>query len=155
MSSARQVVVVSGNPRPGSRTSTIATRLAAELGTPQVIELGELAPEFFAADSVAIDAARKSVAEADVLVVATPSYKGSFTGLLKVFLDGFGTGALAGRDVHPVVLAASPAHVGSTTEHLQVVLSELGLQVVPGLALTEEDLVRVDALIAEVAADER
>jgi FMN reductase len=48
-----------------------------------------------------VAAARHRVATARVVVVATPVYKASCTGLLKAFLDGYGPDALA--DVGPLL----------------------------------------------------
>jgi FMN reductase len=58
------------------------------------------------------------VATADILVVATPVYKGSYTGLLKLFVDFLGQDSLAGR---PVLLAAT----GGSAAHSLVIEHEL------------------------------
>ncbi len=42
-------------------------------------------------------------AQAELVVVASPTYKASYTGLLKLFLDRFGAGLLA---VHSPTLTA-------------------------------------------------
>ena len=67
-------VVVSGNPRPGSRTAQVAQRLAQELGSdePSIIELGELTDELFVGGE-RVSAAEESVRNATEIVVATPS----------------------------------------------------------------------------------
>lgn len=153
-------VVISGNPRPDSRTIEVALVLARHLGTenaqspadtanasgrgvpgePVRIELSELAPDLLVRPvSERVQAALDQVLAADLLVVATPSYKGSFTGLLKSFLDLLPGGSLA-APAHPVVVAASPAHTVSTTEHLEFVLTELGATVRPGVAALESQL---------------
>ncbi|MCP2266804.1 NADPH-dependent FMN reductase [Promicromonospora thailandica] len=142
------LVVVSGNPRAGSRTlgvaEAVARRLAPALGLPgdagETVDLASLAPEVLTG-SAAVTAARDRVAGARVVVVATPVYKASYTGLLKAFLDGYGPDALADVVVVPVVVSAGPAHALAGEVHLRPVLVELGA-VVPArtFAVTEAQL---------------
>lgn len=147
------LVVVSGNPRPGSRTlglaEAVGRRLAEQLGLARTdpVDLAVLAPEVLTG-SAAVTAARQRVAAARVLVVATPVYKASYTGLLKAFLDGYGPDALADVVVVPVVVSASPAHALAGEVHLRPVLVELGA-VVPArtFAVTEDQLADVGLLL--------
>jgi FMN reductase len=108
-----RVVAVSGSLRDPSTTSAlvdgILDRLAADLPiTRQTVTLGPLAGELAravtgAGASDAVTAALDAVASADVLVVATPIYRGSYTGLFKLFFDLVHQDALEGT---PVLLAA-------------------------------------------------
>ena len=76
-----------------------------------------------------------------MIVVATPVYKGSYTGLLKSFLDVLRPQALAGAVVVPVTVSAAPSHKLLADQHLRPVLAELGASVpVPGSILEERDL---------------
>ncbi|MFD6137614.1 NADPH-dependent FMN reductase [Isoptericola sp. NPDC056618] len=141
------VVVVSGNPRAGSRTltaaETAARRVAELLGAADVatIELAAFAGEILTAAHPAADAAKERLARATVAVVATPVYKASYTGLLKAFLDLYGPDGLAGVVVVPLVVSGNPAHALAGEAHLRPVLVELGA-VVPTrtLTLTEAQL---------------
>ena len=100
------IVVVSGNPRPGSRTSVLAGAVGAALGgATAVVEVGELGPGLLTPGDAATAAAVTTIREADVLVVATPTYKGSYTGVLKVLLDQLPAGARAAKRALPVVTA--------------------------------------------------
>ncbi|MFC8796512.1 NADPH-dependent FMN reductase [Promicromonospora sp. NPDC057138] len=147
------VVVVSGNPRPGSRTLGVAQavggRLADELGLrlADPVDLALLAPEVLTG-SAAVAAARDRVVAARLVVVATPVYKASYTGLLKAFLDGYGPDALADVVAVPVVVSASPAHALAGEVHLRPVLVELGA-VVPArtFAVTESQLADVGQVL--------
>ena len=71
---------------------------------------------------------------ADLVVVASPTYKATYTGLLKLFLDRFagGTG-LSGLAV-PLMLGGSPAHSLAPELALRPVLTEIG-GTVPGRGL--------------------
>jgi FMN reductase len=63
---------------------------------------------------------------ADLLVVASPVFKASFTGLLKLFLDQFDSGELGGKPTVAVLLGGSPAHSLAGEVHLKPVLNEIG-----------------------------
>ena len=172
MSGVRTVVLV-GNPRPASRTATAAVQAAhaalhaagiagtsaaegapaaanGNAGQPRVVDLAGLAPYLFGTPVPdAVRGAVDTVLDADVLVVASPTYKGTYTGLLKAFCDLVPTGALAGTVALPVLVMGAPAHALAVDAHLRPLLVELGAQVpTPGLALTEADLARPDAVLA-------
>ncbi|WP_432879938.1 NADPH-dependent FMN reductase [Kribbella sp. CA-245084] len=146
----QSVVTVVGNPRAGSRTAaaaaSVAELLASELGTPyridELIDLVTFAPAIFQGDDHAeLQNAIDLVSSASVIVVATPVYKGSYTGLLKSFLDVLRPSALAGSVVVPVTVSAAPSHKLLADQHLRPVLAELGASVpVPGVILEERDL---------------
>jgi FMN reductase len=151
----QSVVTVVGNPKPGSRTAaaaaSVAELLASELGTPyridELVDLVTFAPAIFQGDSaaekdrIALDNAIDLAASASVLVLATPVYKGSYTGLLKSFLDVLPHQALAGSVVVPVTVSAAPSHKLLADLHLRPVLAELGASVpTPPVALEEKDL---------------
>lgn len=143
------VVVLIGNPKPSSRTAGIA-RLAAgaacrAAGLPanhQVVDLSGLARRLLLDEpSPAVEDAVEQVTGADLLVVASPTYKGSYTGLLKVFLDRLDYRALAGVIALPVLVMRLPQHTMAVDVHLRPLLVELGASVPgPGLAVLEGDL---------------
>ena len=71
-------------------------------------------------------------------MVATPTYKGTYTGLLKVFLDQYGHRELAGTVAVPVAIAASEAHRAAVADSLTTLLGELGARVpAPPLSILE------------------
>jgi len=140
-----RVVALVGNPRPGSRTLGAATTLAAALAErlagdePVVVDVATLAPALHTHPRTPdLDAALAAVAGADVLVVATPVHKASFTGLLKSFLDLYGPDGLDGVTAVPLVVSAAAAHALVGEVHLRPVLVELGASV-PTRSLTVVD----------------
>ncbi|AEE47574.1 NADPH-dependent FMN reductase [Cellulomonas fimi] len=160
MSHLVPVVALVGNPRPASRTRSTAERVAARVlphvgadpGTPTsavtTVDLAALAPQLFAAEHPDVDAALRTVAGAGVLVVATPVYKASYTGLLKAFLDGYGPDALAGVVAVPLVVSGSPAHTLVGEAYLRPLLVELGATVpTRALAVTEAELADLDTVV--------
>ena len=126
-----RVAVVVGNPRVGSRTLAAATHVARELaGEPDlVVDLAALGRGLLDPGDPVVTRRVRRVGESDLVVVASPTYKGSFTGLLKVFLDRFATGTgLPGLAV-PLMLGAGPAHALAPEVFLRPVLTELGATV--------------------------
>jgi len=137
------VTVLVGNPKPASRTleavSAVATAIAG--GVTSTIDLATLGPKLLDWADADVAAAIATCAASDLLVVGSPTYKGSYTGLLKLFLDRIdgGTG-LAGVTTVPVMLSGNPAHALAPELLLKPVLVELGAIVpVQGLSLSERD----------------
>jgi FMN reductase len=150
-----ETLVLVGNPRPLSRTRTaaeqaagwLASRLEAD-GPTSTIDLADIASELFASERPAASAALERVARASLLVVATPVYKASYTGLLKAFLDLYGPAGLAGVRAVPLVVSAAPAHAAAGDDHLRPLLVELGAQVpARSVALLESQLTEVPGVL--------
>ena len=150
------IVTVVGNPKAGSRTLTAATALADALGallpapSTTVIDLAEIAAGLLAPWSLSPEAAEAvaSVKQADVLILATPTYKASFTGLLKLLLDTLPAGSLSRTVVVPLTVSAGPAHRHLADWQLRPVLGELGaVLAVPSLLLSESELPELEALV--------
>ncbi|MFI6097132.1 NADPH-dependent FMN reductase [Lentzea sp. NPDC051213] len=141
-----QIGVLVGNPRPASRmlqaALTLREALASTLGVPvdgPVVDAATLASAVFT-DADTIKAALAALGEAEVLVVATPTYKAAYTGLLKAVLDQAPSGWLRGKVVVPLQIAASDKHALAVEVHLRPVLTELGALVPQALFLNEASL---------------
>jgi FMN reductase len=125
--------VIAGNPKPDSRTLSAAV-LLAELITgsapDHVIDVITLGPGLLGWGDPAVAHAVTTVKGSDLLVVASPTYKGSYTGVLKLFLDQFETAAGLGSAVAvPLMLGAGPGHALAPELLLKPVLVELGATV--------------------------
>jgi FMN reductase len=141
-------VVLSGNPRPGSRTRRLAEAVAEVLGADDavVVDLSELGAKLLTPGDEATAAAVETVRAAERLIVATPTYKGAYTGILKVLFDLFPAGGLDGVTAVPVVTAGNRQQAEAAAGHLRALLSELGAtQPGPGLLVTEPELADVRA----------
>lgn len=139
------ITVVVGNPKPRSRTWDAAHRLAEGLGAAAStsIDVVDLGPGLLGWGDPAVKTAVEQVAASDVVIVATPTFKATYTGLLKLFLDQFaGSTGLEGVVAVPLQLGAAPAHQLSPELHLKPVLVELGA-IVPAPALYLIDSVPV------------
>ena len=155
-----KVAVVVGNPKAGSRTLRVAVavarRLAAGSPGPLVVDLADHASELFVADSPAIEELLRSVAASEVVVVASPTFKATYTGLLKAFLDRYPNDGLAGTVCIPVMTGAAPIHALAPEVHLRPVLVELGASTpTRGLFVTEQQFDDLDAVIEAWAATAR
>jgi len=136
------VTVVVGNPKPASRTLQAGVLLAEQLtGTApdHVVDLVELGPGLLGWGDEAVAAAVKTVQASSLVVFASPTFKATYTGLLKLFLDQFagGTGL---QDVVavPLMLGAGPGHALAPDLTLRPVLTELGgTCALPGLYLVD------------------
>ncbi len=91
MTGPRTAVVV-GNPRAGSRTLAAATTLARRLVDAEpdrVVDLATVGPALLDQQDASVAALVDEIGAADLVVVASPTYKATYTGLLKLFLDRF------------------------------------------------------------------
>jgi FMN reductase len=135
------VSVVVGNPKARSRTWDAAHRIAEALGADDVtsIDLAELGPRLLDWGDETVAHAVKEVAASDVAIIASPTFKATYSGLLKVFLDRFDTGTgLEGVVAIPLMLGAGPAHQLAAEVHLKPLLVELGATVpAPALYLLD------------------
>ena len=123
------MAVVAGNPKPDSRTLDAAGLVARRLtgADPDVvIDVVKLGAGLLGLGDPGVATAVKRVQECDLLVVASPTFKASYTGVLKCFLDQFPSGGLAGVTAFPVMLGAGPGHAMAPEVMLRPVLSELG-----------------------------
>ncbi|WP_058047953.1 NADPH-dependent FMN reductase [Janthinobacterium sp. Ant5-2-1] len=108
-------------------------------------------------DDAAIARAVRAVADADAIVIATPIYKASYTGLLKAFLDLLPQDGLAGKLVLPLATGGGHAHTLALDYALRPVLHALGAKQVftsiyanaQQLAWHEEGGLSLDAPIAD------
>jgi FMN reductase len=160
-SATHRIATVVGNPKAASRTLTAAIALAraltARLWEPaggtvasDTFDLAEIADGLLAPWrlSPAGEAAVRSVRAANVVVLATPTYKASYTGLLKLFLDVFPAGSLSATVVVPLIVSGGPAHRHLGDLQLRPVLSELGAVVpAPSFLLEESEFPQLGDLV--------
>jgi len=150
------IAVVVGNPNPGGRTTkageAVATAITAGASgdaNVETIELAEVAGVLFEWGNDDVANLTSRVAAADVIVTACPTYKATYTGLLKAFLDNYGNDGLAGCRAVPVMVGAAPAHALAPEVHLRPLLVELGASVPSrGLYVLEDQIDDLDTVVA-------
>lgn len=137
-----KLTVVAGNPKPGSRTLDAARRVAEELvgrEVDEVVDVITLGAGLLGWGDEGVAAAVETVRSSDLVVFASPTFKATYTGVLKLFLDQFATGdGLKDVVVIPLMLGAGPAHAMAPDLFLKHTLVELGaLAPAPGLYLID------------------
>jgi FMN reductase len=123
------VVVVVGNPKPMSRTRAAAELIAERLtgsAPSAVVDVVDLGAGLLGWGDLKVAEAKQTVLAADLLIVASPTFKATYTGLLKLFLDQFGHGELGQTTTFPVMLGAGPGHALAPELTLRPVLVEIG-----------------------------
>src|SRR5258705_70831 len=175
-----RIAVVTGNPKPASRTHRVALAVAgtlsaalvssarsvpmvppgtasplpASLGVPAslVVDLAEHASALFAPSDAELTRLAAEVAAADVAIFASPTYKAAYTGMLKAFLDRYAGDSMAGTVAVPVMTGGWPGHLLAVEVHLRPVLVELGATVpARRLFVTEPDISAPGAAIVKWA----
>jgi FMN reductase len=146
--SVRTAVVV-GNPKPGSRTLAAATFVGRELAGAEpelIVDLATLGAALLDWTDPSIGDLVEQVGSADLVVVASPTYKATYTGLLKLFLDRFAGGSGLRGVAVPLMLGAAPHHSLAPELHLRPLLVELGASVpTPSLYVLDHEHDRPEA----------
>ncbi|WP_375476428.1 NADPH-dependent FMN reductase [uncultured Jatrophihabitans sp.] len=123
------VAILVGNPKPLSRTFRAAERVAERLtGSPPdlAIDLADFGPALLDWKDPVVAQAVADVQAVDLLVVASPTYKATYTGLLKLFLDRFAAGSLSRVTAVALMLGGDWRHSLAPEAFLKPVLAELG-----------------------------
>lgn len=130
-----RIVGLTGNPRPESRTHLLARTLTRELAraipgaVTTEVNLALLGSRVLDPSDFSASAAAEEVRRADILVAASPTYKATYSGLLKAFLDRFGHRPLVGASAVPVLLGGADNHRLAVDVSFTPLLLELGAQV--------------------------
>ncbi|NGM84451.1 NADPH-dependent FMN reductase [Paenibacillus sp. 7124] len=156
-----KIVVINGTPSLVSRINAVIEHAEHALEGKgfevERINVAELPPEDLIHtkfESEAIVKANGLVAEADALVIVSPVYKASYTGVLKTFLDLIPQKGLAGKIVLPLFMGGSLAHLLTIDYALKPVLSVLGARhILGGVYAVDSQVVRNDQGVVEIAEE--
>jgi FMN reductase len=127
-----RVAVVVGNPKPASRTWGAARYLAQAITDREpdlVVDLAELGARLLDWADPDVGRLVAEVGAADLVIVASPTYKATYTGLLKLFLDRFAGGTGLSGVAVPLMLGGGPTHALAPELLLRPVLTEIGASV--------------------------
>src|SRR5699024_1009745 len=126
-------VIINGGNRSSSRLSGIEQEIKSLLNeyfisydTTQVYQLPahDLITANYKSDIILHNI--EKINEADIVFVLTPIYKGSFSGIIKTYLDLLPQKAFENKTVIPIAIGGSIAHLLSLEYSLKPVLSILG-----------------------------
>jgi FMN reductase len=135
----RLLAVVGSATAPGRLRRAVAEaleRVSPSIGAAELIDLGELRisfadgrePDSFGDDTSAVV---EAVERADVVVFATPTYRGSMTGALKNVFDLLPVPALQAKVVALVAMGGSDHHFLGADRHVRDVLTFFGALPLP------------------------
>lgn len=129
------VLVVSGSPAPISKSARLADHTCDELGKAGIetrhVRVRDLPAHPLLAGDATDPAIAKAIAlleSADGVVFVTPTYKASYSGMMKTFIDLLPQRALAGKAVLPLAVGGSLAHVLMLDYAFRPVLHSLGVR---------------------------
>ncbi|WP_071394433.1 NADPH-dependent FMN reductase [Bacillus tuaregi] len=129
----KKVVIITGTPTKPSRLHGVVDYVSE-----QIKELGLDVHHIDVVDmpaedllhanwnSPVIQAANQQISKADAVVIATPIYKASYTGILKAFLDLIPEKGLENKLLLPIIMGGTKAHLLMMEYALKPVLSVLG-----------------------------
>lgn len=128
-----RIVVVSGNPQPGSRTARAAELVGSKVGAwlgwdeaPKLIDLAGVGPALLGWGDPEVAAMKGELVGADLAVIASPTFKAGISGLLKLFLDQFDHDELGGLTTIAMMTGGGPAHTLAVESQMKPVLVEIG-----------------------------
>ncbi len=136
-----RLVTVSGSLRDPSTTGALLEGAVGELARHRAVDvhdirLAPLAPDLARAatggqTTDAVATALAAVAEADLLVVGTPVYRGSYTGVFKLFFDLLPQDALVGTPVLLTAGGGDDQHALAIDHQLRPLLAFFRARVLP------------------------
>jgi FMN reductase len=158
-----KIVGVNGSASPSSRTRSIVEatigRIAAQTSADvELISIADLVSELGIASrndaSPRVEAAVRSIETADLLIVGSPVYKGSYTGLLMHLIDLVDYPALAGVPVGLIATGGSDKHALVVEHHLRPLFAFFSARTLPtGLFIADRAI--VDGAIEDAATQLR
>jgi FMN reductase len=155
------VLLIAGSPSERSRTAALLEaaghRLEARGVLVNRLRVRDLSPQaLLLADfgHRSISQAIGQVAQAQVVIVATPVYKAAYSGVLKVFLDLLPQDAFAGKTVLPLATGGSASHMLVLDYALRPVLQSLGARhILSGIFATDAQVTLTPEGAASLAPD--
>jgi FMN reductase len=131
------VIGLSGSPNPSSRSRALLELALASLerqgaGPTRLVDLARLPADGLLArrqDAIVADAIQ-SVVDAAIVVVSTPVYRATYSGLLKVFFDLLPQDALARKIAIPIATGGGSSHLLAVDHGLRPLLASVGAFVV-------------------------
>jgi FMN reductase len=134
---AGPVLGVSGSPSAASRSRALLERALVTLegrgARARRVDLAALPADALLGrrEDPAVADALAAVRDARILVVSTPIYRATYSGLLKVFFDLLPQNALAGKTAIAIATGGAPGHLLAVDHGLRPLLASVGAVVTP------------------------
>ena len=131
------VIGLSGSPKTNSRSRALLELALASLerqgaGPSRLIDLAKLPADALLGRREDREVAEgvQAVLDAGIIVVSTPIYRATYSGLLKVFFDLLPQDALVRKVAIPLATGGGPAHLLAVDHGLRPLLASVGALVV-------------------------
>lgn len=142
------IVTIGGSPTHPSRTAALLDYSADALTTRGhtvhrvvIRDLDSTALVQAQADSPTIRTALDQIAQSNALIIASPVYKATYSGVLKCLLDLIPQDGLANKAVLPILCGAAPNHALALDHSFKPVFAALTAGVVlPGLYILDKQV---------------
>ena len=136
-----RVVAVSGSLGTPSRTRALVNAIVSKVSakarcTVEIIDIPEIAKDLGASISYdqlpeSVSSAHRKLEAADLIIIGTPVYKGSYTGMLKHFFDLIDPKRLSGKVAILAATGGSDQHALVLEYQLRPLASFFGIVTVP------------------------
>jgi FMN reductase len=154
-----EAVLISGSPSATSRSRTLLTHAQAQLESAgcstTLIDLATLPADALLGRRENDNLRRviDLVVSAQIVVASSPTYRATYTGLLKTFFDLLPQDCLIGKIAVPILTGGSPAHQLALDHSFRPLFASLGATVAPGVyAFDAQFKTELDALQSRVRA---
>lgn len=147
-----KAVIINGSNSKSSRVTAIHEKVenhlmaqGVEVHSNYVHELPavDLITANFASESIQLE--NKWVEEAQIIVILTPIYKASFSGILKTYLDVLPQKALHEKIILPIAVGGSIGHLLALEYALKPVLAVLGATTIAhSVYIVDKQIIRLD-----------
>jgi FMN reductase len=137
-----EVVALNGSPSATSKTHAVAALGLEIAGSGTIVDLGELdaAGLLGRSESADVEAAKAAVRSAQILLLVTPIYRATYSGLLKVLFDQLGQAALRNTACVLAATGGSDHHYLSVDTGLRPLVASLeGTSAPTAVYLTGQD----------------
>lgn len=128
-----KAALVYGSPTPPGRLHSLLDDVEMQLTASEGVTVERIAPtttkQFVVGEWADKDTA--AISQAEVVIFASPVYRGSLTGTLKTLLDLLSIEDLRNKPVGIVTMAAAPHHFLSAERHIRDILNWFGAATVP------------------------
>ncbi len=142
------IVIINGTNTEGSRVNTIVHYIQKKQPNTQVIDVFKLPAEDLISanfNSEAIGKANAVVEQADIVIVLTPVYKASYTGILKTYLDLIPQKGLTDKTIIPIAVGGTLHHLLVIDYALKPVLSSLNARtILQGVYVLDKQVSRTE-----------
>ncbi|WP_433595921.1 NADPH-dependent FMN reductase [Lysinibacillus xylanilyticus] len=147
-----KAVIINGSNSRNSRVTAIHEKVEKYLKAQGMVVHTNYVHELPAEDlitanfaSEAIVSENKQVEEADIIVLLTPIYKASYTGILKTYLDLLPQKALLGKIILPIAVGGSIGHLLALEYALKPVLAVLGATTIAhSVYIVDKQIIRLE-----------